>query len=472
MNPTSFMSLVIRFMEYFFHLHLLLALLTYGIVATLFRKHMRHIRFRAINHEKIPFERFQAPPVSFIIPAFNEGQNILDSVAAALSADYPAFQIIVVDDGSTDETISLLRQNHRLEIHGVEQYSKLGTAKPLQCYRSSSHPNLYVIQKEHSGKADSLNVGIDHCNTELICCIDADSIITPDSLRKMVVKFIDEPDLVALGGAISPSNEIVVRDGKVTRRRSDQPVFVAIQIIEYLRSFTSWRTGWSYLDGLLIIGGALTVFKRSALIEVCGYRKDTVCEDLEIILSIHQHFLKHQISYHVWTIPDVICWTRVPTDALHLKMQRVRWMYGALQSLKQHRALAFNQRNPLIGWMAFPHLVFIESFAPIFELLGLICFICAMLFGLLSIPAFLIYGLLVFSITGFYSWFALAMNDAFIYTFPNLKQVLRLGLIGLIEPLGYRQRESYWRIAAWWKWVRGKPIAWGSNTTDPNIKAK
>ena len=469
MNPTSFMSLVIRFMEYFFHLHLLLALLTYGIIATLFRKHMRHIRFRAINHEKIPFERFQAPSVSFIIPAFNEGQNILDSVAAALSADYPAFQVIVVDDGSTDETISLLRQNYRLEIHGIEQYSKLGTAKPLQCYRSSSHPNLYVIQKEHSGKADSLNVGIDHCNTELICCIDADSIITPDSLRKMVVKFIDEPDLMALGGAISPSNEIVVRDGKVTRRRSDQPVFVAIQIIEYLRSFTSWRTGWSYLDGLLIIGGALTVFKRSALIEVCGYRKDTVCEDLEIILSIHQHYLKHQISYHVWTIPDVICWTRVPTTASHLKKQRIRWMYGALQSLRQNRTLAFNQQNPLIGWMAFPHLVFIESFAPIFELLGLICFICAMLFGLLSIPAFLIYGLLVFSITGFYSWFALAMNDGFIYTFPNLKQVLRLGLIGLIEPLGYRQRESYWRISAWWQWVRGKPIAWGNNTADhPN----
>ena len=137
MNPTSFMSLVIRFMEYFFHLHLLLALLTYGVVATLFRKHIRHIRFRAINHEKIPFERFQSPLVSFVIPAFNEGQNILDSVAAALSADYPAFQVIVVDDGSTDETISLLRNNYHLESHAIEQYSKLGTAKPLHCYRSS-----------------------------------------------------------------------------------------------------------------------------------------------------------------------------------------------------------------------------------------------------------------------------------------------------------------------------------------------
>lgn len=465
MNPIQFISLSIRLMEYFFHLHLLLALFTYGIVAGLFRKHFNHIRFRAINHEKVPFERLHAPPVTFIIPAFNEGKNILDSVEAALSADYPSFQVIVVDDGSTDNTLVLLRQAYALEPHAMQTHSKLSAAKHLSSYQSQTHANLFIISKEHTGKADSLNLGIDHTDTDLICCIDADSIITPDSLRKMVVKFMDQPHLVALGGAISPSNEIIVRDGKVERRKTNQPIFVAIQIIEYLRSFTSWRTGWSYLDGLLIIGGALTVFKRQALLGVGGYRQDCVCEDLEIILSIHQYYIGKQIPYHVWTIPDVICWTRVPTDSQHLKLQRVRWMYGALQSLKNHRGLAFNQQNRLIGWMAFPHLVFIESFAPIFEFLGLVCYINAMLFGLLSMPAFLIYGFLIFSITGFYSWYALAINDAFIYTFPNLKQVIRLGLIGLTEPLGYRQRESYWRIEAWWKWIRGKKIAWGNNTT-------
>ena len=131
MNPTSFMSLVIRFMEYFFHLHLLLALLTYGFVATLFLKHIRHIRFRAINHEKIPFERFHAPLVSFIIPAFNEGEKMLDTVAAALSADYPAFQVIVMDDGSTDKTLALLSQTYELQPYPVQRYSELGSGKPI-----------------------------------------------------------------------------------------------------------------------------------------------------------------------------------------------------------------------------------------------------------------------------------------------------------------------------------------------------
>lgn len=460
MSPTNIISLAIRLLEYFFHIHLLIAIITYGIVAGLFRKHFRHIRFRAINHEKVAFERFHAPKVTIIIPTFNEGSGILESVEAALSADYPNLQVVVVDDGSTDDTIAQLNLVYALESKTLSTFSSIGTASKVTSYQSKSDPKLVVITKIHSGKADSLNLAINHCDAELICCIDADSIITPDSLRKMVVKFVDEPSLIALGGAISPSNEIVVENGEVKRRKSNQPIFVAIQIIEYLRSFTSWRTGWSYLDGLLIIGGALTIFKRDALLKVNGYRNESVCEDLEIILTLHEHFLNKDIPYHVWTIPDVICWTRVPTNAGKLRKQRMRWMYGALQSLQKHKNLAFNRKSPLIGWFALPHLIFIESFAPIFELLGLVCFVLALVFGLLSIPAFLIYGFLIFSITGFYSWYALANNDAFMQTFPNLRQVIRLGIIGLIEPIGYRQRESFWRLCAWWKWVTNQKIDW------------
>ncbi len=460
MSPTNIISLAIRLLEYFFHIHLLIAIITYGVVAGLFRKHFRHIRFRAINHEKVAFERFHAPKVTIIIPTFNEGSGILESVEAALSADYPNLQVVVVDDGSTDDTIAQLNLVYALESKTLSTFSSIGTASKVTSYQSKSDPKLVVITKIHSGKADSLNLAINHCDSELICCIDADSIITPDSLRKMVVKFVDEPSLIALGGAISPSNEVVVENGEVKRRKSNQPIFVAIQIIEYLRSFTSWRTGWSYLDGLLIIGGALTIFKRDALLTVNGYRNESVCEDLEIILTLHEHFLNKDIPYHVWTIPDVICWTRVPTNAGQLRKQRMRWMYGALQSLQKHKNLAFNRKSPLIGWFALPHLIFIESFAPIFELLGLVCFVLALVFGLLSIPAFLIYGFLIFSITSFYSWYALANNDAFMQTFPNLRQVIRLGIIGLIEPIGYRQRESFWRLCAWWKWVTNQKIDW------------
>ena len=461
MNPTQLISVVIRLMEYFFHIHLLIAIITYGIIATLFRKHFKHVRFRAINHEKLSFERLNAPKVTFLIPVFNNAEGIIDSVDAALWADYPNFNVIVINDGSDDQTLKNLIRSYSLSLQTpLKRNTNLSKSPIINAFQSQSHSNLMVIDKTHSGKADSLNIGIDLCDSELICCMDSDSIITPDSMRKLVTKFIDEPSLVALGGAISPSNEIIVQNGEVIRRKSSQPVFVGVQIIEYLRSFTSWRTGWSYLDGLLIIGGALTLFKRQAIVDIGGYNKDSVCEDLEIILSLHQHFMKYDIPYHVWTIPDVICWTRAPTSVEELKRQRMRWMYGALQSLKEHRGLAFNNKSPIIGWMAFPHLIFIESLAPILELLGLICFVSAFAFGLLSFEAFFIYGFLIFSITGFFSWYSIAINDAFISSFKSLWQVIRLGCIGLIEPLGYRQRESYWRMYAWWKWITKRKIEW------------
>lgn len=460
MNIANISSQIVRFLEYFFHAHLLIALITYAVVAALLRKHLRHLKYRSISHEKVPFEKFKAPKISIIIPAHNESEGIVESVNAALATDYPNYEIIVVDDGSIDKTLSFLRQHFNLESYKLPPCHSLSNTALRSALQSKTHAHLRVIQKEHTGKADSLNVGIQYSTGEYICCIDSDSIITPDAIRKLVAKFINEPNLVALGGAIAPSNEIVIRHGKVERKRTSQPIFVGVQIIEYLRSFTSWRTGWSYLDGLLIIGGALTVFTKDALMKVGGYRTEAYCEDLEIILSLHEYHLKHNLPYKVWTIPEVICWTRVPKDKVGLKKQRIRWMWGALQSLSWHKGLMFNRKSPLIGWFSFPHIVFIEAFAPVIELLGIISLWVCLILGLLSYPSFLIYGLLIYAITGFYSWYAIAINDNYISSFNSLKQILRLGAIGLIEPIGYRQRDAYWRMIGWWRWIRGKPIGW------------
>lgn len=460
MNLTNISSLIVRFMEYFFHAHLLIALITYIVVAALLRKHLRHLSYRSISHEKVPFEKFNAPKISIIIPAHNESGGIVESVNAALSTDYPNYEIIVVDDGSNDQTFSHLDAHFSLSPSFLKPCTTLSNSALLGTFQSKLFLNLNVIQKIHSGKADSLNVGIQFSTGKYICCIDSDSIITPDALRKLVIKFINEPSLVALGGAIAPSNEIVIKHGEIERKKTSQSVFVGVQIIEYLRSFTSWRTGWSYLDGLLIIGGALTVFTRDALMKVGGYRTEAYCEDLEIILSLHEYHLKHNLPYKIWTIPEVICWTRVPKDKVGLKKQRIRWMWGALQSLSWHKGLMFNRKSPLIGWFSFPHIVFIEAFAPIIELLGIISLWVCIFLGLLSYPSFLIYGLLIYAITGFYSWYAIATNDNYISSFNSLKQILRLGAIGLIEPIGYRQRDAYWRMIGWWRWIRGKPIGW------------
>jgi cellulose synthase/poly-beta-1,6-N-acetylglucosamine synthase-like glycosyltransferase len=460
MSLVTTTSTVVRLMEYFFHLHLLVALITYVAIAALLRKHLKHLSFRSISHEKAPFEKFKAPKVSIIIPAHNESSGIIESINAALSSDYPQFEVIVVDDGSTDRTIEKLQSHYALKAIELKTDCALSETIPLNLYQSKNNPRLYAIHKSHTGKADSLNVGIQYSTGKYLCCIDSDSIMTPNALRKLVIKFIDEPHLVALGGVISPSNEIVIKGGDIYRKKTGQSIFVGVQIIEYLRSFTSWRTGWSYLDGLLIIGGALTVFTKEAVLNVRGYRTNASCEDFEIILSMHEYYLNHGLPYKIWTIPEVICWTRVPKNKAELKRQRIRWMWGALQSLSWHKNLIFTKKSILIGWFSFPHIVFIEAFAPIIELLGIISLWTCVLLGLLSYPSFLIYGLLIYAITGFYSWYAIATNDIYINSFDSLKQILRLGMMGLIEPIGYRQRDAYWRMIAWWRWLKGEQIGW------------
>lgn len=460
MDYTHLISSIVRGMEYFFHAHLLLALLAYIVVAALLRKHMRHLGYLDISHEKVPFEKFKAPKVSILIPVFNEQEGIIESVQASLSTDYPNFEIWVIDDGSSDQTLNQLQESFLLKPIETQKCQPLCQTQATRVFQSSTWPNLRVIQKPHSGKADSLNMGIQYSQGQYVCCIDSDSIITPDALRKLIIKFINEPTLIALGGAIAPSNEIMVRQGEVLRKPTKTSIFVGVQIIEYLRSFTAWRTGWSYLDGLLIIGGALTVFEKSAVLKVGGYRTDASCEDLEIILTLHEYHLKNNLPYKIWTIPNVICWTRVPKTKEDLKRQRIRWMWGALQSLRWHKQLMFTQKSALIGWFSFPHIVFIEAFAPVIELLGLLSMIACALTGLLSFSSCLIYGLLIYALSGFYSWYAIATNDHYINSFQSLQQILRLGAVGLIEPIGYRQRDAYWRMIGWWRWINGQPIKW------------
>jgi cellulose synthase/poly-beta-1,6-N-acetylglucosamine synthase-like glycosyltransferase len=290
--------------------------------------------------------------------------------------------------------------------------------------------------------------------------MDADSIIMPEALGKLMSRFIDEPALVAVGGAISPGNGIVIRERLPTRLSGRIPILLGVQIIEYLRSMTTWRTGWSYPNGLLIIGGALTAFRRDAMVKVGGYSANTCTEDLDMILTLHSYHLERDLNYFIWTVPDVICWTRAPVSLDRLRSQRIRWMTGALQCISKHRSLAYNRRNMFLGWISFPHFVFIEAAAPLIELAGLFCLVAAALTGLLSVQALVIYGLMVYVIVGLMSWCAIVMNNDFIRSYPTIGGLLRVGLIGLLEPIGYRQRDAFWRLQAWWCWSRGERVAW------------
>jgi len=460
MNLHDIASLLVRSFETFLHLHLLLAFLVYVFILVSQRKHFKHLKVQSYSKDQIPFNRIRAPRVTLMIPAHNEGPGLIDSIEAALSSDYPNLEIIVINDGSLDDTFGIIKEHYALAPTDRARVVPLVDITPVAIYGSDQDARLVVIDKPHSGKAQSLNMGIEYATGDLLCCMDGDSIMLPDSLPKLVTKFINEPKLIALGGAVAPSNELCIRDGRIVRQEAPSTLLEKIQVVEYLRSFTLWRTGWSYVDGLLIISGAMTVFTREALINIGGFQSDTVTEDLDVVLRLHQYYCEHQIPYHVWTIPNVICWTRAPDTLKHLRKQRIRWMMGALQCLSKCRDLIGSQQNPVLGWFALPHLIFIEVFAPVIEFIGLIVLITSASIGMLSYQSAIIYGFLIYALTGFYSWNSIYAGDIYFKNYSTLWDDLRVGLVGLVEPIGYRQLDSVWRMMGWWKWLAGKKINW------------
>ena len=460
MNFQEIVEFLVRYLETFLHVHLLLALMIYVFILISQRKHFKHLKIKTYTKDSIPFAQIHAPYVSIIVPMHNEGCRVIDSIDAALSAEYPNLEVIVVNDGSIDDCFEKVVAHFQMTLSFRERFSNLGTTEPSSIFLSTKDPRLTLINKTHTGKADTLNTGIDFAIGVLVTCMDGDSLMLPDALPKLVTKFINEPALIAVGGSVAPSNQLSIRNGVIVRQETRSTFLERLQVVEYLRSFTLWRTGWSYLDGLLIISGAMTVFSRAAIVKIDGFCSDTVTEDLDTILRLHQYYAKQQTPYHIWTVPDVICWTRTPTSIASLRKQRIRWMVGALQCLSKNRQLIGNSQNRVLGWLALPHLIFIEIFAPVIEFLGILALLASGLVGILSYESLFIYGFLIYALTGFYSWNAIYAGDIYFKNYSSLKDDLRVGLVGLLEPIGYRQLDSIWRMVGWWYWLRGKKVSW------------
>lgn len=448
-------------LEYFFYAHLFITILSYLIIVFSQRGHLVRLKSKSISLDGDYFYKFHPPKISFILPAFNEEKNISETIDSIISIDYPNYELLIVNDGSTDKMLAKLISTYQLVDASRKILPKsLNVSGISNIYESILHSNLYLIDKAHTGKSDSINCGIDQSNGTYICCIDADTFILPKGLNRLVARFIDEPKLIALGGVVAPSNglrldkEIIRREGAALR------LIEKLQAMEYLRSFTAWRNALSYLRGTLLISGALTIFRKSSLVDVGGYKNISQSEDLEIILRMHRFYLAKNIPYHIWNVEDIVCWTRVPNNKIDLRRQRIRWMRGALESIALSKSLLFSNQNRFLGWVAFPHLVFIEAIAPIIEFAGLICIGLGVYLGILSIYALIIYGLFAYSLAGFYAWYAIYINDSFFRNYESLIEVLKFGLVGLIEPLGYRQRDAWWRLVGWFQWVRGSERKW------------
>ena len=401
-----------------------------------------------------------APPVTLIAPAYNEAATCVEATKSLLLLKYPEYEILVINDGSSDETLARLTEAFDLQPAARVPTATLATATVRGIYHSRRLPNLWVIDKENGGKADALNTGINYCRTPLFCTMDADSLLEREALIRVVRPFLEDARTVAAGGIIRIVNDCVVKAGMVTEIRMPHRLLAKFQVLEYLRAFMSGRMGWDALDLTLIISGAFGVFRRTTVVAVGGYSTDTVGEDMELIVRLHRHCRRLGRPYRITYVADPVAWTECPETVSALGRQRDRWQRGLYETLMRHRDMLLNPRYGRIGMVAFPYFFFLEMLGPLIELFGYITFALALILGRASGAYVVVFFMVAFVFGVALSIAAVALEEISYRRYPRFTDLLQLFGLAVLENFGYRQLNSYWRLRGFFSGIRGVK-GWG-----------
>jgi cellulose synthase/poly-beta-1,6-N-acetylglucosamine synthase-like glycosyltransferase len=402
------------------------------------------------------------PGISVLVPAFNEEAVIVESVRSLLALRYPRHEVIVVNDGSADDTLAVLTTAFDLVPVRKALRSGIDTAPVRAAYVARGNHALVVVDKENGGRSDALNAGLNAARYPYVCVIDADSLLEEDALLKVAKPILDEPGLVAAtGGTIRIANDCRVDHGRVVEVRLPRSRLATIQVIEYLRAFLVGRAGWSDLNALAIISGAFGLFHRSLVEEVGGYWTQTVGEDFELTLRLHRHLRDRGQPYRIAFITDPVCWTEAPADLTTLARQRRRWQRGLYEGLRRHRRMIANPRYGRIGLLAMPYFAVFEFLSPVFALVGMLVTTVLWILGGLSTLYFFAFLAVSVGLGMVLSTAALGIEELTFRRYPRRRDLARLLGYTVLESLGYQQLHQVWRGTGYVDIVRGK-TAWGT----------
>ncbi len=404
-----------------------------------------------------------APRISVLAPAHNEAATVSESVASLLTLQYPNLEIVLVNDGSSDPTLDVVRRVFELSsIHPV--YWRRIATKPVRAlYRSAIHPDLVVVDKENGGKADALNAALNVATGDLVCAIDADTLIESDALLRMVRPLLSDERVLAAGGTIRVANGSLIRGGRVITARAPRTYLAGVQAVEYLRAFLFGRLGWNRLGGNLIISGTFGLFRRNAVIAAGGYLHNTVGEDMELVARIRRNAREHGQADRVQFIPDPVAWTEVPDSWAVLGRQRDRWHRGLADVLWRYRRQMLNPRYGALGLVVMPYYLIIELLAPLVEVLAILGLIPAVLLGAVDVTFAVLLFLVAYGYGLLLTVFTLLLDELAYRRYHGLADRLVMIMWALVESLGYRQLTVLWRLNGLWKYLR-KRTDWGTMT--------
>lgn len=403
-------------------------------------------------------------PISIIVPAHNEEITVVDTVISLLNSKYQLFEIIVVDDGSQDNTSRVLIDY--FDLHAIKRpIRKLIPCKSEEaCYLGfRGNIPITLIRKKNGGKADSLNMGINASQFPYFICMDADSMLQDDALEKIIQPVLENRDVIACGGLVNIANGVTLKNGKVIKYKLPNNILIIMQALEYNRSFLASRILLDQFNGNLIISGAFGLFRKDMVVSVGGYDHSTLGEDMELVVKLHLFCRSHNIPYSIKYEPDAICWSQAPATMSDLIKQRRRWHLGLFQSLWKHRKLFAKPKYGIVSITSYTYYLFYELFSPFIELFGLLTILLAFSFNLINVPFMILFYLIY---AGFGAILSLTAFFARIHT-QNLKlelsDVIKVISLCLLENAGLRLVIAFVRMTAFVKYKKKKK-SWGEIT--------
>jgi cellulose synthase/poly-beta-1,6-N-acetylglucosamine synthase-like glycosyltransferase len=410
------------------------------------------------------------PPLSVLVPAYNEEVSIVASVQSFLTLEYPRHEVVLVSDGSKDGTIERLVDAYDLYEVPPAFPVYVPTKTVRAYYRSRRYSKLLVLDKDNGGKADALNAALNAARYPYVLAVDADTLIESDALLRLARPFLMGGHVAAVGGTIRVANACRVEHGRVVEARVDGRWLPGIQVVEYLRAFLFGRLGWNRLGGNLIISGAFGLFRREYMLTLGGYKTGNITEDMDLVVRLHRYLKERQLPDTMPFVPDPVAWTEVPTSISELGRQRERWHRGLIATMWTHRDMMFNPKYGKIGMVAVPFYVLGEMLAPVIELFGYVMTVLGLYVGAVNVEFALVFLAVALGYGLLLSLWTLALEEVTYRRYPRVTDFLKLCWFALVENFGYRQVTVWFRLQAFWKYARGNR-SWGAQRREGFARA-
>lgn len=397
------------------------------------------------------------PAVTVLIAAYNEEKDIIQTIQSVLKSTYQNIFILISSDGSTDNTVPMLVRE--LEMRSIDI-----TIEPLiptnskinNYYISDKYPNISLVDKEHCDKSDTLNIGVNACNTSYFITVDADTLLDPNAISEIMFCAITKTHPVAVGGAVYISNGCTFKDGEVIEARMPYQLIPAYQTCEYLRSFLFNRTGWNQFGGSICYSGAFTLFDREAIIQIGGFEVHNFANDFEIVTHLQSYRLANNLPYQLCCTPAATCWTDVPTTLKSFLHQRTLWQIGSLKSLSKHMYMLFNPRYKMIGLFNFPFFLFFETLSPLVEFTAYVSMVICWYLDIMDIWTAAMFILACYGFILLYTLSTLLLNVLTFGKYVSLKDIPWVVFVSTSEFIGFRQLHIVWRVMATFKFLYEK----------------